>query len=276
MPPTFYARLHKTLSALPVRSFLPSLRFRIAQAGARLPGACALCGATGTHVLCSGCRADFFGARAVRCACCGLSLASAPASRPVCGPCLQQQPAYDATVTAADYAAPLDQLVLGLKFGGRLALAPLFAEQLRAALSDRPVHQHATGHNDYDGLSRLPDLLAPVPLGHARLQERGFNQSLEIARPLSLALGVPLLPRLLIRVRDTPAQAQLAPLARRQNLLGAFTLAPRTSDSVRGRHVGVVDDVMTTGATLNEIAATLKRFGATRVTNLVFARTPLP
>ena len=180
-------------------------------------------------------------------------------------------------MAAADYAAPLDQLVLGLKFGGRLALAPLFAQQLRTALSDRPLHPHANGHDpDACQENHLPDLLVPVPLGRARLQERGFNQSLEIARPLSLALGVPLLPRLLIRVRDTPAQSLLAPLARRQNLLGAFTLAARASHSVRGRHVGVVDDVMTTGATLNEIAATLKRFGATRVTNLVFARTPLP
>ena len=185
-------------------------------------------------------------------------------------------------MAAADYAAPLDQLVLGLKFGGRLALAPLFAEQMRAALSDRPqsMQRQPDGH-DHDAVSNLgpnhlPDMLAPVPLGHVRLQERGFNQSLEIARPLSLALGVPLLPRLLIRVRDTPAQAQLAPLARRQNLLGAFTLTPRTQKRIRGRHVGVVDDVMTTGATLDEIAATLKRFGATRVTNLVFARTPLP
>lgn len=273
----FYARLHQSLSTPPVHAFLTTLRFWIDQAGARLPGACALCGATGSHVLCSGCRADFFGVRAVRCTCCGLPLASAPAGRPVCGQCLQQPPAYDATVAAADYAAPLDQLVLGLKFGGRLALAPLFAQQLRTALSDRPLHPHANGHDpDACQENHLPDLLVPVPLGRARLQERGFNQSLEIARPLSLALGVPLLPRLLIRVRDTPAQSLLAPLARRQNLLGAFTLAARASHSVRGRHVGVVDDVMTTGATLNEIAATLKRFGATRVTNLVFARTPLP
>ena len=264
-------RLHASRSLPPVRALLATLRFWIGQAGARLPGACALCGATGTHVLCGGCRADFFGAPVPRCSCCALQLGSAQRSGPACIQCLQRPPAFDATVTAADYAAPLDQLVLGLKFGARLALAPLFAQQLRAAMSDRPIHHMACASGD-----GLPDFLAPVPLGRARLQERGFNQSLEIARSLSSALGVPLLPRLLIRVRDTPPQARLAPLARRQNLLDAFTLAPQTAGCIRGRHVGVVDDVMTTGATLNEIAATLKHSGAARVTNLVFARTPLP
>ncbi len=289
MAPSLYKRVQASLSAAPATPFFGMLRHWIDSAAARLPGACALCGATGAHVLCGGCRADFFGKQALRCACCGLSLGSpgpgAPAGRPLCGQCLRQPPAFDATVIAADYAAPLDQLVLGLKFGARLALAPLFAEQLRAAMPDRAAarqaQQPAPGHEFDRGSPNqaqhfLPDYLAPVPLGRARLQERGFNQSLEIARPLALALGVPLLPRLLLRVRDTPAQATLAPPARHQNLRGAFTLAPQALARIRGRHVGVVDDVMTTGATLDEVAATLKRFGAARVTNLVFARTPLP
>ena len=283
MAPSLYTRLDRTLSAVPFRPFFGTLRFWVDSVGARLPGACALCGATGRHVLCHDCRSDYFCRQTVRCTCCGLSLVGedVPAGRPVCGHCLRQPPAFDATVIAADYAAPLDQLVLGLKFGGQLAIAPLLAEQLRAAMADRHVHADRSARLGQEGLQKdlanhLPDCLAPVPLGRARLQERGFNQSLEIARPLSLALGVPLLPRLLVRVRDTPAQARLAPLARRQNLLDAFTLAPRTVARIQGRHVGVVDDVMTTGATLNEIAATLKRFGAARVTNLVFARTPLP
>ena len=264
----FHAGDHKPGPALPAGPILARLRHWIDRAGSRLPGHCALCGATGTHILCNGCRADFFGAQGLRCGCCALPLASATGEQERCGQCLHQPPAFDATVTAADYAAPLDQLVLGLKFGGRLALAPLFADQLRAALSDQAPLLSPLRHH-------LPELLAPVPLGPARLRERGFNQSLEIARPLSLALGVPLMPRLLMRVRDTPAQARLAPGDRHRNLLQAFTLPPAALEKVRGRHVGVVDDVMTTGATLNEIAATLKRCGAVRVTNLVFARTPL-
>ena len=267
MARTFEMRMQGVRAALQARPMLALLRFWINRLGSRLPGHCALCGATGTHVLCDGCRADFFGRHTPRCHCCALPLASAYTESETCGQCLRQQPAFDATVTAANYAAPLDQLVLGLKFGGRLALAPLFAEQLRVALSDRQ-HQH----HRYN----LPDLLTPVPLGPARLRERGFNQSLEIARPLSLALGVPLLPRLLVRVRDTPAQSGLAPAGRHLNLLEAFTLTTHALEKVRCRHVGVVDDVMTTGATLNEVAATLKHFGAARVTNLVFARTPLP
>ncbi|MES2831903.1 MAG: phosphoribosyltransferase family protein [Pseudomonadota bacterium] len=180
----------------------------------------------------------------------------------VCRACRASPPAFDATIAACDYAAPIDRLVLNLKFGAGLPLAQLFADQileslLRKAAPDLP----------------LPDCLAIVPLGPARLQQRGFNQSLEIAKPLATALGVQLVPRMLARARETVAQSRLSLSARRRNLHGAFTLLPQTIASVRGVHVGVVDDVMTTGETLNEVAATLKFFGAARVTNLVFART---
>jgi len=179
-----------------------------------------------------------------------------------CGNCLKQVPAFDATIAAVDYGAPLDQLVVSLKFGGRLALAPMFASMMRDALLRSP------------GIS-LPTVLAPVPLGSARLTQRGFNQALEIAKPLSRMLGVALEPRLAVRLRETAAQSTLHPEQRRLNLREAFTVSETVMESLRGRHVGIVDDVMTTGATLNELAATLKRFGAARVTNFVFARTPL-
>lgn len=177
----------------------------------------------------------------------------------VCGACLARPPAFDATVAAVDYAAPLDRLVLQLKFGARLALAPWFASVLRDAVLARP------------GLP-LPELLCPVPLGPQRLVGRGFNQALEIARPLAAALGVALHPRLAERTLETPAQSGTAPAARARNVRGAFALAD--PDLVAGRHVGLVDDVMTSGHTLDELAAACKRFGAARVTNLVFARTP--
>src|SRR5690606_4454921 len=118
-----------------------------------------------------------------------------------------------------------------------------------------------------------PDLLCPVPLGPLRLVERGYNQALELARPLSAALGVPLAPRLLERQVETAAQSGVAPRERRRNVRGAFALADGQPD-VAGMHVGVVDDVMTSGHTLDELAGVLKRAGAARVTNLVFARTP--
>jgi len=177
----------------------------------------------------------------------------------MCGTCLAHPPAYDATVAAVDYAIPLDQLVLQLKFGARLALAPWCARQIRDAVLARP------------GLP-LPDLLCPVPLGPGRLAERGFNQALEIARPLAALLGVACHPALLQRTTETPAQSGVAPDARAHNVRGAFAVAD--PDLVAGRHVGLVDDVMTSGHTLGELAAACKRFGAARITNFVFARTP--
>jgi ComF family protein len=186
------------------------------------------------------------------------------ATTSLCGACLDQPPAFDATFAAVDYGAPVDQLVISLKFGSRLALAPLFARSMRDGmlLSAPPP-------------AGLPGMLLPVPLGAARLSQRGFNQALEIARPLSRTLGIKLEPRLVMRLRDTSAQSSLHPEQRRKNVRNAFTIAPQFVDRLHGQHVGVVDDVMTTGETLNELAATLKRFGAARVTNFVFARTLL-
>jgi ComF family protein len=220
-----------------------------------LPSTCALCGDGCDGVVCEGCERAYVVARA-RCVRCANPL---PPADVICGACLANPPPFDATIAATDYAAPLDQLVLQLKFGARLALAPWFARVLRDAVLARP------------GLV-LPELLCPVPLGPERLVERGFNQALEIARPLASALGVALHPRLLERTMDTPAQSGVTPLERACNVRGAFAVAD--PDLVAGRHVALVDDVMTSGHTLTELAATLKRFGAARVTNLVFARTP--
>ena len=164
---------------------------------------------------------------------------------------------------ACDYVAPLDQLILALKFEHQLAVAPALAELLAKTVLSRPVKEQG-----------LPDLLIPVPLGHERLAERGFNQSYQIARPLATLLKLPVYPQLLLRVRDTTAQTLLHPNQRHQNILHAFSPNQGYEDKIRGRHIGVVDDVMTTGATLHEIAACLKRHGAKRVSNFVFARTP--
>jgi ComF family protein len=190
-----------------------------------------------------------------RCARCGNPLAGGG----TCATCQAYPPSYDATIFAVDYAPPLDHLVLQLKFSARLPLAPWFAELLRDAVLARSGQP-------------LPELLCPVPLGASRLVERGFNQALEIARPLSSALGVPLHPRLAVRQLDTRAQSGVSPHERAENIRGAFAI--EDPDLVEGRHVGIVDDVMTSGSTLEELAATFKRYGAARVTNLVFARTP--
>jgi ComF family protein len=113
-----------------------------------------------------------------------------------------------------------------------------------------------------------------VPLGRQRLVERGFNQALEVGRTLARELGLPLRARLLERCRDTAPQTLLAPGERRANLRLAFAVPPASMRQVRGQHIGIIDDVITTGVTLDEIAATLKRAGAARVSCLAFARTP--
>lgn len=228
-----------------------------------LPSTCALCAATGDNVLCKGCESQFFKRAQLRCSQCAILLPPvASAMGTTCGDCMKQAPAFDATIVAADYAPPIDQLVLALKFGGRLALAPMFARMLRDAL----LHAHPKNIT-------LPSQLTAVPLGAERLANRGFNQALEIAKPLSRSLGISLDPHLMVRSRDTHAQALLHPDERRKNIRNAFIVSPAAIDRIRGQHVGVVDDVITTGETLNEFAATLKRYGASRVTNFVFART---
>lgn len=223
-----------------------------------IPSSCAMCGSAADDALCDGCRMQFFAVHSHRCAQCAIPLSDTHAR--VCGACMRQPPAFDATIVAADYAPPTDRLVLALKFGNRLELAPLMAKMLRdATLRAQELP--------------LPTQLAAVPLGTQRLAERGFNQALEIAKPLSRALGVALDARLILRQRETRAQSLLHPDERQKNIRRAFLVPAAAIDLVQNAHVGVVDDVMTTGETLNELAATLKRFGAARVTNFVFART---
>jgi len=221
-----------------------------------LPSSCALCGAAGDAAVCRDCELAHVASRP-RCPVCANPAGGLDAALP-CGACLAAPPAFDATVAACDYEAPLDALVLQLKFGAQLALAPWMARilhdaALRAALP-------------------APDLLCPVPLGARRLVERGYNQALELARPLGRLLGAECAPRLAQRVIETAAQSGVEPGERQRNVRGAFAVA--LEERVAGRHVGVVDDVMTSGHTLDELARVLKRAGAARVTNFVFARTP--
>lgn len=228
-----------------------------ALAALALPCRCALCGGASAQPVCAPCAGDYAGATGTRCRTCANPVAPGVAR---CRRCRRRPPPFDATIAAVDYAAPLDRLVLQLKFAGALHLADWFAQVLA----------HAFERNG----ATLPDLLCPVPLGRKRLASRGFNQALEIARPLARRLGVPLLPTLAERTIETRAQSSVAPAQRRRNLRGAFALPPSSASLVAGRHVGLVDDVMTSGHTLAELAACCKRSGAARVTCLVFARTP--
>lgn len=224
-----------------------------------LPACCALCGdSCCKDVLCDACVEQFIHRHNARCTVCAVSMAGS-ASNQICGVCLITPPAFDATIVACDYEAPVDHLVQDLKFHAKLPLARLFACLLAHA-----VQQH----------SMEADLMTIVPLSASRLAQRGFNQANEIAKPLARKLNIPLAAQLCVRVRDTEAQAGL-PLQQRQlNMRDAFTLTLQGRAAVSRKHIVVVDDVMTTGHTLHELAACLKRYGAARVTNLVFARTP--
>ncbi|WP_410174938.1 ComF family protein [Mycetohabitans endofungorum] len=218
-----------------------------------LPTQCALCGNLSHDVLCNACDETYWNETRLRCPRCALPLPRNVATQ--CSFCVQARPAFDATVTLADYAPPLDQLVADLKFRSRIELGRDFARRLALASQDLP---------------ELPDALIAVPLSAPRLSARGYNQAWEIARALARRLGVRADPRAVVRVRDTGQQALLGATARHANLAGAFALRK----TVRGQHVGIVDDVMTSGATLDTLARMLKDAGARRVTNFVALRTP--
>ena len=211
-------------------------------------GSCFLCRGKAAGILCAQCDADLPRLTGTSCPRCAL----ASPNGALCGRCLTQDPQYDATIAALAYGFPADVLVHSLKFRGELALAPLLAELLAACISGRNV-----------------DCVIPVPLSAARLRSRGYNQALEIARHVARATGTRLATDQCERRRDPPAQAELPLTGRAKNVRGAF----HCSRLVAGARVAVLDDVMTTGATLDEIAATLKRAGAARVENWVIART---
>lgn len=217
-----------------------------------LPQLCALCRAPGgLHLVCHACAAalPWLGRACARCA-----LSSV---QPCCPACRSGPPPWAHAHAAWRYAFPVDRLLQGLKYGGELALARPLGEGLAGALVDARAER--------------PDWLVPMPLAPARARTRGYNQSRLIAAVLSRALGVPLHDAL-ARTRETPPQAGLALAARTANVAGAFAASAR----VAGLHLAIVDDVMTTGATLAAATRAALQAGARRVDVWVCARTPPP
>lgn len=170
----------------------------------------------------------------------------------ICGTCLRNPPAWSHARAALRYTFPVDALVQALKYRSDLPLAPILASLLLAKLWDDP----------------MPDYIIPVPLHPARLRERGFNQALEIGRHLCKQTGIELLSAACIRIRSTPSQTELPWKNRSQNVRNAFTCKRDFS----GKQVAIVDDVMTSGATLNELTKIIRRQGATDVRAWVIAR----
>lgn len=214
-----------------------------------LPSACLLCAAQlpARRYLCAACDAalPWLGPACTRCA---TPLPSAG----VCGRCQQQPPRYDAAIAALRYEPPVAQWVQQLKFQRALAHARLMGELLARHLPPAPPI----------------DAIVPVPLHANRLRGRGFNQALEIARPLAAVFGIPLSIDALVRTRATAAQTELPRARRRANVRQAFAVRRE----LPGLRIAVVDDVMTTGSTLDGVAAALKRAGAKEVHAWVLAR----
>ena len=183
------------------------------------------------------------------------------AAHQLCGDCLRDPPPYVRAVTAADYAFPWDGLVIDFKFHGAAELAQPLAAMLYAAL------QTAGG-------AGAADLVLPVPLSARRLEERGFNQAWELARRVARHFGLQAEAALLERPIESAHQADLPRDQRATNLRGAFMVPAARRAQLAGRHVALVDDVLTTGATAREATLALLRAGAASVQIWTLARTP--
>lgn len=223
-----------------------------------LAPACVLCGveAAGAR-LCTDCMA-LLEHNDSACARCAQPL---PIAAPLCGRCLQRQPAFDAAWAGYLYRAPFDHLVQRLKFNASLAvgraLSPAWSTRLRDHLRARDAAP--------------PDVLIPIPLHRSRLRQRGYNQALELARDLGNALAIPVQAQALSRTRATAPMPGMDLVSRRRNVRGAFAVS---TESALPSRVALIDDVMTSGATLNEAAKVLKRAGVAWVEVWVLSRKP--
>ena len=215
--------------------------------------ACLQCGENGdNNGLCKGCRDSLPTLKAAHCPVCAIPEPTGE----LCGRCLNKPALFDRVVAAFIYEFPVTVLIHELKYHGNLACARPLAAGLASALDAEPY----------------PDLIMPMPLARGRLAERGFNQAVEIARRVAAEFDLDIAVDACSRTRESTPQAALPWKQRATNIRNAFTC----DFDVEGKSVAVVDDVLTTGATLNELARTLKRRGAREVIGWVAARTPAP
>lgn len=208
---------------------------------------CLLCGTSACQhlTICTACLTDLPWNRQA-CQRCAAPL-PVEAATPICGHCQRQPPPWDRTWAPLAYAWPVDRLIQGFKFNANLAAGRLLGELLAEFLEAATLPK--------------PDWLLPVPLHKSRLAERGYNQALELARPVSRRLGLALDPGLCRRLHATQVQSRLSFKERQRNLHRAF----QVTRPLTGMHIAILDDVITTGATVTALALALRDAGAANI-----------
>lgn len=218
-----------------------------------MPSQCVVCHSWPSQLLCEACVGQFAQPK-YRCHTCALPLTGGATQ---CGTCLREPPAVDRCLAAVAYAYPWSDLVVGFKFKQHPAWARSMALLIRSAPWVEPALEAA-------------DVVLPLPLSQPRLQWRGYNQAQLLAEALEPHKCQT---EVLLRIKDTPPQSSMPRSERLASVQGAFAVDPLLAQSLRGKNVMLVDDVMTSGASLAAAARVIRQAGATYITALVFART---
>jgi ComF family protein len=220
------------------------------------PATCQLCGNPGQDMdICTSCSNDL-PHNSNCCHICALPLPSSHTQGQTCGRCLRQTPSFDQCHAPFIYGHPISRLISDFKFNGKLHAGRLLSELLINFIEQNNLE--------------LPDLILPVPLHPTRLKERGFNQALELARPISRHFAIPLDTKSCRRIKATATQSTLHQNVRRKNMRGAF----EAKKDIDAKHLVIIDDVVTTGATVSELAKTVKSAGTIKVDVWALAKTP--
>ena len=221
------------------------------QAHRWIKSACLLCASHqgGDLGICPACMQDLPWHTTQQCPQCSLQ-----SNGSICGACLNAAPSFNATTALFTYDFPVNKLLQHYKYKEMLHLSRIFGTLLSTKLTNKMQHI---------------DIIIPMPMHPTRLKERGFNQALEIARLVAKNLHIPMNYKACQRIKLTPPQASLPLKSRIKNIRGAF----KCTENIQGKHIAIIDDVMTSGASLNELAKTLKQAGAAHVECWVIART---